>query len=178
MRVTGARARLVALCVLAIVGAACARRARDGVGDRSAIAATDTLRGVVRVAGPAPGRTMLVTSSGSAVELNSTDDMTLRAADGLEITVYGRGAEPSGTTPARSAFAVVRFSVRAVDGVAAVDGILVSRDGVIFIRLADGTSVPTPDAPAPLRAAVGARIYWAGPLAAAPIAYGILAPAR
>jgi hypothetical protein len=71
---------------------------------------------------------------------------------------------------------VEAFAVHAVDGVPAVDGILLlGRDG-FALRRADGTVTALPLAPSTLAPLAGARIYWAGPLDRPPVAYGVLTP--
>jgi hypothetical protein len=74
-------------------------------------------------------------------------------------------------------FAVARYAVRGVDGIAAADGVLRAQGDAYALEAADGTRLPLRHVPEPLRAQVGARIYWAGPLDRAPAAYGVLAPA-
>jgi hypothetical protein len=182
MRRRGACSRPGLLCVLVLCATsyatACARRSADPSAGDARVTAADSLRGVVRVSGPAPGQLMLALASGAAVEIVATETDVMRAADGLEVAVFGARAGVGGTTPATTAFIVARFEVRAVDGISAVDGTLLLRDGRYVLRLADGALAPLAAPPAALRAAVGARVYVAGPLTAAPLAYGILALAH
>jgi hypothetical protein len=98
----------------------------------------------------------------------------VRAAAGLEIMVRGVVLTPDRTARPSARFDVVRFAVRRADGVAAQDGVL-ERDGTGFaLRLTDDRRAPLVDVPLSLRERIGARIWWAGPLDRAPIAYGIL----
>jgi hypothetical protein len=139
--------------------------------------AADSVRGVVLRVGSEP-RTQLVvrTSAGPLCQLGSTTRPVSQAIEGLEVTLWGsrsNGAQPM-MPGATCAFDVTRFAVRAVDGIAAVDGLLRS-DGTSFaLETADGARLPLRDVPPSLRASVGARIYWAGPTDRAPAAYGVL----
>lgn len=171
-----ASALLAALLVVAMASTAgCARRARgDAPADASVATGSDSLRGTVRVVGAAPGLLVLEGTAVGVVDLTIADDRALRGADGLEVAVVGRATGPTGLTPSRSGFAVARFAVRAVDGIAAVDGVLELDGSEYRLRLADGTQARLASPPEALRAVVGARIYWAGPLEASPRAYGIL----
>ena len=150
-------------------------------------AAIDSLRGVIVVTGNEPlsrvtieaeGETWLVDSAASP----STPLSELRGAAGLEVTLVGVADSTrrpgGGPVPMRS-FRLLRFFVRAVDGQPAVDGILVQEPSGALLRLSDGTSLPIAEVPPALASQIGARIYWAGSTAEAPMAYGVLrAPSR
>ncbi len=137
----------------------------------------DSVRGVVERIGSDPTTQLVVRGADGtvcALQLSAPPPF-----EGLEVTLWGRRAPGSATmVPGVScAFAAERYAVRAVDGVAAVDGIL-RVDGTAFtIETANVARRPVRDVPAPLRTQVGARIYWAGPLDRAPMAYGVLVPA-
>ena len=174
-------------CGVALGG--CARRAEVGVGvgvevgvtdGRSAPSrapATDTLRGTVRLVGSEPGLLVLEATTGAVSDVTGASLDALRAAEGLEVMLVGRAGAPTGLTPSRIGFDIVRFAVRRAAGVPAIDGILVRTGESFALRLVDGTVVPLTYMPEGLRGAVGARIYLAGPLDDAPRAYGVLAAA-
>jgi hypothetical protein len=138
----------------------------------------DSLRGVVERIGNEPGARLIV--RGAAGETCAFDDGAPPALDGLEVTLWG--ARTRAVNPAipgvACALRVQRYAVRAVDGVPAMDGILVESESSYALALASGARPLLRNVPAVLRAHVGARIYWAGPLDRAPAAYGVLTPAR
>lgn len=136
-------------------------------------AALDTLRGTVLITGSDPvTRAVLRSAAGAAVELDDARaGPALRAASGLEVVVRGR----AGRAP--SPFAVHGFSVRAADGIVAIDGVLVLRGSVVSLARTEGDTVALPALPSSLRGSAGARVWLAGPLDRAPAAYGVLVPA-
>jgi hypothetical protein len=129
----------------------------------------------VSIVGSEPLTTVqLTTTAGLAWQLVGDSLHAVRAAAGLEIMVRGVVLTPDRTARPSARFDVVRFAVRRADGVAAQDGVL-ERDGTGFaLRLTDDRRAPLVDVPLSLRERIGARIWWAGPLDRAPIAYGIL----
>ena len=141
--------------------------------------APDTVRGIVSITGSEPLTTMqLTTTTGGGWQLVGDSLQTLRAAVGLEIMVRGVVLATDPTARPDAQFAVVRFVVRRADGVAAQDGVL-ERDGTGYaLRMADDRRASLTDVPLALRERIGARIWWAGPLDRAPIAYGILTTQR
>lgn len=168
---------LVAVLALA-VGAALGGCAARTSAVPAAAAGRDTLRGTVQVVGNEPGTVTLTATDAAArpIAVLVDADAALRAAAGLEVMVRGVRRGPSDALPVPTvAFAVGSFSVRAVDGTAAVDGVL-GRDGTrLTLRLADGSRVTLAAPPTALQELVGARIYWAGPFDRPPRAYGLLA---
>ena len=136
----------------------------------------DSVRGIVERVGSDPTTRLVVRGTdGSACALQMTAPP---AFEGLEVTLWGRRDLTAATMlPGVScSFAATRYAVRAVDGIAAVDGML-RIAGSSYALETDGARRPLRDVPATLRTQVGARIYWAGPLDRAPAAYGVLAPA-
>lgn len=80
--------------------------------------------------------------------------------------------------PLRPRFLVRAFTVRAVDGTPAHDGVL-AREGAGYVLVTrDGARRPLPYLSPALRGQVGARIYLAGPLSAAPATYGVITAAK
>lgn len=178
---TGRPLAAVAAIVLAsLAGVACARGAAPGAGVGAPLA-PDTARGVVQLTGSLPGASLQLVPGpgqrGEAIALAGGDTVLLRALAGLEVMVEGvRGA--GAPAPLRPSLLVRAFVVRAADGIEAHDGVL-ARDGDTFVLLTrDGARHPLPFIPPALRTQVGARIYLAGPLSAAPSAYGVIAAAK
>ncbi len=143
----------------------------------SAASAADSVRGVVERVGSDPTSQLVVRGADGvvcALHLPSPPPF-----EGLEVTLWGRRAvAPATMLPGVAcAFTATRYAVRAVDGITAVDGTLRADGASYAMETADGVRRPLRDVPSTLRAQVGARIYWAGPLDRAPAAYGVLAPA-
>jgi hypothetical protein len=172
------------LGVLALVGAAgvallagCRRTGAATVRDGPPV--MDTLRGLVAVTGSEPLTTVqLTTATGDGWHLVGDSLDAVRAAAGLEIMVRGVVLAPDRTSRPSARLDAVRFVVRSADGIAAQDGVL-ERDGAGFaLRLADGRLLTLTDVPVTLREQIGARIWWAGRLDRAPVAYGVLIARR
>jgi hypothetical protein len=139
----------------------------------------DTVRGIVSIVGSEPLTTVqLTTAEGLGWQLEGDSLTAVRAAAGLEIMVRGVVLTPDRASRPSARFNAVRFAVRRADGVAAQDGVL-ERDGAGFaLRLEDNRRASLAAVPATLRDQVGARIWWAGRLDRAPIAYGVLIARR
>lgn len=173
-------APLAAIALALLAGVACARAAAPGTGV-GASPAPDTARGIVQLTGNLPGASLQLVPTprqpGEVLDLAGADSALLLPLAGLEVMVEGeRGAVAQ--IPRRPRFLVRAFTVRAADGTAAHDGVL-AREGAGYVLLTrDGARRPLPFLPPALRAHVGARIYLAGPLSAAPAAYGVIAAAK
>lgn len=148
--------------------------------DASLAVPADTVRGVVSVFGNAPVTSVLLSFGADTAPLALVGEPSvrkLRAIAGVEVMVTGRrtmeidrAASPRGAV----VFRVERFVVRAVDGIPAEDGELVSSSGGFALRRADGKELKISALPPALRTRVGARIYLAGPLDRGPAAYGVI----
>lgn len=151
------------------------------IADPPTTAARDTVRGIIQVVGNEPASVVVLTTGtaevGALVSLAGASLPLLRGLAGLELMVAGRrtarvdyAAAPAGAP----VFEVDQFRVRAVDGVAALDGVL-ERDGDRhYLRMIDGVRRAIAALPTTLAAQVGARIYLAGPLDRSPTAYGVI----
>jgi hypothetical protein len=127
--------------------------------------------GVVQVTGNEPMTTVqLVTTTQQVLTLDGAALAELRAASGLEVQITAR---PVGAPPVQ-VFSVEQFVVRAADGTAAYDGVLRETPQGVVLERADRTQTRLPELPSALRAQIGARIFWVGPLDRFPVAYGIL----
>lgn len=143
------------LLLLALALAACARGSAAPAGGAAVTA--DTLRGTLRITGSEPGVIFIVVDdSGRATPLEG-DRVLLERLAGVEVAVEGEAV-------ADAPFRVARVAVRAVEGVAAVDGVLAREGGRDVLVLADGTRRVVARLPEPLRGRTGARVWLAGPL--------------
>ncbi len=177
------------LALLALVSGCRGPSVPHGIAPGTAAGATATalesMDGIVAVRGVATAPLVVLERPGaSAVVLAgaSSGAAELRAAQGLEVRVTGRLARLDPLTDDAGASArlhVVSFRVLSSDGIPAVDGILgVSATGAPVLRTEDGTErVILGPLPPAWFTAQGARVYWVGPLDAAPVAYGMLRPA-
>jgi len=138
---------------------------------------TDTVRGVIESVGNEPQTRVLVRQHDhTTCAVSATAAVVPASVSGLEVTLWGVRAPvgPPMMPGVTCAITARRFAVRAADGVPAVDGVL-RADGTSFaLQLANGERRALRNVPAVLRARVGARIFWAGPLDRAPVAYGVL----
>lgn len=144
----------------------------------AAAPAADSVRGVVERIGSDPATQLVVRArDGAMCALQMAAPPPI---EGLEVALWGRRDVASAMMiPGVScSFAVERYTVRGVDGIAAIDGVLRAQAGAFALESADGMRRPLRDLPSTLRTQVGARIYWAGPVDRAPAAYGVLVPAR
>jgi len=89
---------------------------------------------------------------------------------GTEVVVRGTLAERS-ITP-------TSFAVRTVDGQTAIDGVLHTRDGQVFITPAQGVAVRIMNPPPPLLGREGARVWITGDPAKAIASFGFIDPPR
>ena len=174
------RAAAGILCALLIVIAltSCHRGAAATAEIQSAEA--DGARGIVQVVGSEPLTTIILVPApgmpGETLILVGADTARLRPLSGLELVVSGRrlpavtGALPR-PTPAMN---VSKFVVRAANGVAAVDGVVVEDGGRFYIVDAGRVRHEAPHLPLALRLQAGTRVYLIGPLGAAPVGYGAI----
>jgi hypothetical protein len=147
----------------------------------SAASALDSIRGIVERVGSEPTTQLIARPAhGSPCTLATSGASALSETEGLELVMWGERATPAmQTAPGLTCtFTVTRFAVRAVSGIAAVDGLLRAEGASFALETADGRRHALLGVPSSLRSHVGARIYWAGPLDRAPEAYGVLAPRR
>lgn len=169
--------------LFAIALAACAPAAERQESARTAPALTrggsaaDSVRGVVERIGSDPATRLVVRDTDGAVcALHVTAPPPL---EGLDVALWGTRDRATATMlpGVTCTLVVARYAVRAVDGVAAVDGILRAVGDAYALETADGKRRPLRDVPTALRTQAGARIYWAGSLDRAPAAYGVLVAA-
>lgn len=157
---------MLRLLLLALALAACARgsAAPAGGGD---VAQRDTLRGTLRITGSEPGVVYVVVDAAARSTELEGDRALLERLAGLEVAVEGEAV-------AGVPFRVVRVAVRAVEGVAAVDGVLAREGGRDVLVMHDGTRRPVARLPQALRGRTGARVWLAGPLEGDIDSFGVI----
>lgn len=140
-----------------------------GAGERGA-AAGDTLRGTVAVVGSEPATMVALRPVGGGAEvlLDGEPVRELRTLSGVEVQLTGRAG------PGERRFTVRSFAVRGVDGVPAVDGVLVAEGDALYLRLSGGELRRIAHPPAALRALVGRRVWVAGALEREVAAFGVV----
>jgi hypothetical protein len=130
----------------------------------------DTLRGIVRAVGAGiDARPMLRPNGGGLqVTLLGNQAAALERLSGADVWVSGKR---SGTRSIN----VDRFLVRSVDGVPAIDGTLIARDGgYAIVTTADHAEHPIVSPPAALRSHVGARVWITGALETGAVTFGVI----
>lgn len=171
------------LPMLVVLLGACARPSAatagaQGRGPTAEGVSLDTVRGVVRVVGASPmTAVLLATAAGDRVSVSGRATDALRRLAGLEVTATGRrtGARDAMAAPrGLPVFEADRFVVRASDGVPAHDGILLRQRDRWELLLDDGRRVAVAALPPSLGARVGRRVWLAGALEGAPVAYGVI----
>lgn len=136
---------------------------------REGTASSDTLRGKPAVVGSMPfTQVVLRPAAGGAVTITGPLAKEIGRASGADLWV--RGARDA------RGFEASEYRVRTVDGVAALDGVLVVEGENTYLRLADGSRRALRAAPAALRAEAGARVWVTGGLDQPVAAFGILRP--
>ncbi len=173
------RRLVIAACAVVAALPACSRP-RATPWPIAVLAAEDSVRAIVERAGSEPlAQAIARTAGGASCVLRTASPMSFDALAGLEVTLWGRRAapEPAKMPGTACLLDVSRYAVRAVDGIAAVDGVLRADGASYALETADGARRPLREVPTALRAQVGARIFWAGPLDRAPAAYGVLVAA-
>ena len=174
------RVLVVGVFAVATTGCCAMRQGRsdDAPSPVASPAVLDTVRGKVSVVGSEPMTEVVLSpvAGGAPVALAGLQRVTLRGLGGLEVMVTGRlTGKMSAAIPRGGAeFEADRFVVRAVDGVAATDGIVATSDGMFFLVTTDGRRLSADHLPALLKQKIGARVYLAGLLDRAPVSYGVI----
>lgn len=150
-------------------------------GGTSSAAPVDTLRGTVAIVGAEPLTQVVLRPAAGGAEVVLLGNLIpeLRRVAGAEVWIAGRGAEEeagrAGTAaPGARAFQVQRFEVRAVDGVPAVDGVLVVIGDVAYLRVPGGAELRIAHLPSALRGQSGARVWLSGRLDGDIEAFGVI----
>jgi hypothetical protein len=127
----------------------------------------DTLRGIVAVVGTEHDKRVIIRPPGGrAITLIGPQAALVGRASGAEVWVSG--------TSELGALAVTAFSVRTVDGIAAVDGTLMTEGNGLVLQTPDGKRHPIANPPESLRQHIGGRVWISGNLNQGPVAYGII----
>ena len=143
-------------------------------------AARDTVRGTISVVGSEPLTSLVLSpvTGAAPMALVGAHQVTLRGLSGLEVMVAGRRTGNMSAAIPRAGggaeFEVDSFVVRAVDGVAATDGIVASEGGRFYLVTANGSRLRADFLPVALRQKIGARVFVAGALDQTPASYGVI----
>ena len=133
-------------------------------------AGTDTVRGTISVVGSAVDEQVIVRPSGGGapVTLLGSQSALLGRLSGVDAWISGKRDGGRRMT-------VDRFLVRSVDGVPAIDGTLIARDGgYAIVTTADHAEHPIVNPPPALRSHVGARVWVTGALETGAITFGVI----
>ncbi len=160
--------RFFVLCL----GLVTACRCPYGGAPSTSVAAPDTVRGLVVVAGANPGVVLLrVTGGAELILLQGPADVPLRSLESLEIFAAGKmHRSPSG----RTLTSVRDFGVIADSGQPARDGRLMKTGDLFTIVSAAGVATGVSQPSADLRRHVGERVWLAGVPDAPPTAFGVI----
>ena len=128
------------------------------------------MTGVIVVSGSdEAGAIFLKESSGALTMLIGTETDRLASVDGAEVEVRGTWDAPPGLV-------VESFTVLAVDGRPAIDGVLVYAADQYALQLADGSLYELADPPEALTSHIGERLWVTGGAAEdEPIQFGVIA---
>ena len=138
------------------------------------------LRGTV-VASPGHTVIHLRQQSGSYTLLLGTEARRLASVDGADVIVRGYWTTDDLTpedeliiTEIFTGFAVADFTVAAVEGRPAMDGVLVETEGRYALELAGGVLVYLDDPPADLLAHIGERVWVTGLMDELQLTFGVI----
>jgi hypothetical protein len=130
----------------------------------------DTLRGIIRVIGGSIDASPMLRPNGGGPQVPLLGDQAaaLGRLSGTDVWVSGKRDGTRGLH-------VDRFLVRSVDGVPAIDGTVIDRDGgVAIVTTADHAEHPIVNPPSALRARVGARVWVTGALETGAVTFGVI----
>ena len=136
------------------------------------VAAPDTVRGLVVVAGANPGVVLLrVTGGAELILLQGPADVPLRSLESLEIFAAGKMRRSSG---GRTLTDVRDFGVVADSGQPTRDGRLARTGNLFTVVSSAGVATGVSEPPAELQRHVGERVWLAGVPDAPPTAFGVI----
>ena len=138
----------------------------------AAPAAIDSVRGIVSVVGTSFDKRVMVAPAGAGrrVEITGKLSSLVGHVAGADVSVVGRmsGAQLEAAS----------FVVRAVDGQPAIDGVLRTEGGALYIVSASGTRTRIAAPPPPLQGQDGARVWITGDPARSVASFGFIDPPR
>ena len=152
---------------LAIVLTDACRATRATPADDAIAVARDTLRGVVSVVGAEPLSAVMLSplGGGAPMAIEGSQTTMLRGLSRIEVVLLGRRASRG--------FEADSFVVRAVDGVAAHDGVVAIDAGRAYL-VHGAMRTAAPFMPEALRTQISARVFLVGPLDRDPVSYGVI----
>jgi hypothetical protein len=144
---------------------------RDSAVSRSSSA--DSARGIVAVVGTSLDSRVVLRPArgGRSVTLIGPMSRDVGRLSGADVWATGNRDE-------HGQLRVSRFSVRSVDGNAALDGTLIARGAQMLLVTRDGVQHALENAPASLKQHVGARVWITGATGGGAIVYGVIEERR
>lgn len=135
--------------------------------------AADTARGIVAVVGTSFDSKVVIKSptGGRSVTLIGPLAQSIGRLSGADVWV-------NGTRDENGQINASRFQVRTVDGIAALDGTLITHNDRLVLVTRDGKQHPIDNPPPALRDHIGARVWVAGPLDKGPVTFGVIEERR
>ena len=132
----------------------------------------DSVRGIVSVVGTSFEKRVMVAEQGTRrrLEIVGSQSSLIGHVAGTEVSVVG--------TLAGTQLNASRFVVRSVDGQPAIDGILRTESGSLFIVTSNGTRTRIAAPPPPLVGHDGARVWITGDPAKSVSSFGFIDPPR
>lgn len=130
----------------------------------------DTLRGIIRVIGAGIDASPMLRPNGGGPQVALLGDhtATLSRLSGTDVWVSGKRSGTRGLD-------VDRFLVRSANGVPAIDGTLIARDGgYAIVTTSDHAEHPIVNPSAALRTHVGARVWITGALETGSVTFGVI----
>ena len=147
-------------------------------GDIPVQTTVDTVRGLLSQVGSEPAVELVITpAKGAPLVIMGGQTARLRSLGKVEVMLAGRYPGLRSMTAAPGglrAFEADRFTVRAADGVAAYDGVIVKAGSSYFLEAPSGRRFAVDHLPEMLRGLIGARVFLAGPLDRDPVSYGVI----
>ena len=172
--------RLIAITAawLALLSVSCRAAKTSSNGTGSAPALMDTVRGTLTLVGNEPLGELILTplDQSEVLSIAGSQRTQLRQLRKVDIMAGGRfTGQRSYTASPRGArvFEADTFAVRGMDGVPALDGIIVQQNSRYYL-LVNGRRLPVEYMPKALQGKLGARVFLAGPLEAPLIYYGVI----
>lgn len=171
---------LITACLMTGAIQACRHAPANDTDTLLPAAGPDTVRGVISIVGNEPQTTVSLTATDNRpIVVRGDAAATLRAVNSIEVTLFGAyaGTVSDGSLPSEAPLFVANaFLVRAVQGVAASDGVLVRIESGFALQHVSGLLSVLRTVPEALQTHVGARIFWVGAYDAPPAAYGVITP--
>lgn len=141
------------------------------VASATPLTSTDSLRGIVSVTGTSFDKHIMITAAGGRrVEITGSLAPLIGHLAGAEVSVRGKADGRN--------FDASGFVVRSVDGQPAIDGVLKTEGGALYIVGGNGTRSRIASPPPPLVGRDGARVWITGDPSKGVSSFGFIDPPR